>query len=153
MDFFMVDRHMGDGESACVSVCFKSSGFCYNKGGAEANADDEAIHVGPHCISNDEKGKCTSENFVTAVSVKWMASNILITNNVMLSLAKILTHMDKPISAQCCLVVGGIRTSKRKSTTTFCLMAQRRTTLKPRRTKNEAQTARLARVLTLLFGP
>ena len=43
-----------------------------------------------------------------------MASNILITNNVMLSLAKILTHMDKPISAQCCLVVGGIRTSKRK---------------------------------------
>ncbi len=37
----MVDRHMGDGESACVSVCFKSSGFCYNKGGAEANADDK----------------------------------------------------------------------------------------------------------------
>jgi hypothetical protein len=46
----MVDRHMGDGESACVSVCFKGSGFCYNKGSAEANADDEAIHVGPHCI-------------------------------------------------------------------------------------------------------
>ena len=63
MDFFMVDRHMGDGESACASVCFKGSGFCYDKGSAQANADDEAIHVGPHCISHDEKGKCTSENF------------------------------------------------------------------------------------------
>ena len=55
-----------DGESACASVCFKGSGFCYDKGSAQANADDEAIHVGPHCISHDEKGKCTSENFVTA---------------------------------------------------------------------------------------
>jgi hypothetical protein len=45
----------GDGESACVSVCFKGSGFCYDKGSAQANADDEAIHVGPHCISHDKK--------------------------------------------------------------------------------------------------
>ena len=44
----------------------RKCGFCYDKGSAQANADDEAIHVGPHCISHDEKGKCTSENFVTA---------------------------------------------------------------------------------------
>jgi hypothetical protein len=39
--------------------------FVMITGSAQANADDEVLHVGPHCISHDEKGKCTSEHFVT----------------------------------------------------------------------------------------
>ena len=44
--------------------------FVTISGSAQANADDEVLHVGPYCISHDEKGKCTSENFVTACLIQ-----------------------------------------------------------------------------------
>ena len=50
----------------CLSAV---AAFVMITGSAQANADDEVLHVGPYCISHDENGS-TSENFVTACLIQ-----------------------------------------------------------------------------------
>ena len=53
----MVDQYMGGRRKRVRKCLLAVAAFVTISGSAQANADDEILHVGPYCISHDEKGQ------------------------------------------------------------------------------------------------